>query len=116
LRGEIGECALTDEFEYLVIGAYHMDGQTSGPGLGPAGTAVEQFAFSLKSGDSVTSTEEEDDFSNVFFMSPATPLAMVSPLKAVRDTLSMFQMLKQLRLQEPHGRTSRSSKLPRRSR
>jgi hypothetical protein len=39
--GEIGACALTDEFQWYVIGVYHIEGQT----YGPDGTAVEQFGF-----------------------------------------------------------------------
>lgn len=47
--GSIGACALTDEFEWHVVGAYHLDGQSHGATLGPAGTAVEQFGFVFKS-------------------------------------------------------------------
>ena len=43
--GQIAACALTVEFEFHVVGAYHIDGQTHGPTLGPAGNAVEQFGF-----------------------------------------------------------------------
>ena len=32
----------------LVVGAYHLDGQTHGATLGPDGTAVEQFGFIFK--------------------------------------------------------------------
>ena len=46
--GSIGACALTDEFEWHVVGAYHLDGQTHGATLGPDGTAVEQFGFIFK--------------------------------------------------------------------
>lgn len=46
--GSIGSCALTDEFESHVVAAYHIDGQTHGPQLGPAGTAVEQLGFMFK--------------------------------------------------------------------
>jgi hypothetical protein len=46
--GSILQCALAQEFEWHVIGAYHLDGQTHGADLGPDGTAVEQFAFILK--------------------------------------------------------------------
>jgi hypothetical protein len=45
MLGAIGGCALTDEFEWHVVGALHLDGETHGPELGPDGTAVEQFAF-----------------------------------------------------------------------
>jgi hypothetical protein len=45
--GAIDACAL-DEFEWHVVGAYHIDGQTHGPTLGPDGSAVEQFGFKLK--------------------------------------------------------------------
>ena len=47
-QGSIGACALTDEFEWHVVGAYHIDGQSHGPTLGPDGTAVEQFGFIFK--------------------------------------------------------------------
>jgi hypothetical protein len=43
--GEIGGCALTDEFEWHVAGLYHMDGLSHGSDLGPIGTMAEQFAF-----------------------------------------------------------------------
>lgn len=41
----MGKCPLTDNFEWHVVGAYHMDGNTYGPDLGPIGTSVEQFGF-----------------------------------------------------------------------
>lgn len=47
--GAIGACALTDEFEWHVVGAYHLDGHTHGGQLGPEGTAVEQFGFAFRS-------------------------------------------------------------------
>lgn len=43
--GSIGACAPVDQFEWHVVGAYHIDGETHGPVLGPDGTAVEQFGF-----------------------------------------------------------------------
>lgn len=46
--GEIGACALTDEFEWHVVGLYHSDGKTHGPVRGPEGTHAEQFAFIFK--------------------------------------------------------------------
>jgi len=46
--GSIGACALHDEFEWHVVGAYHIDGESHGPSLGPDGTAVEQFGFIFK--------------------------------------------------------------------
>jgi hypothetical protein len=46
--GEIEACALT-EYEWHVVGAYHIDGRTYGPDLGPDGTAVENFGFIFKS-------------------------------------------------------------------
>ncbi len=46
--GSIGACAPTDQFEWHVVGAYHIDGQSHGPVLGPDGTAVEQFGFIFK--------------------------------------------------------------------
>lgn len=42
---DLGNCPLTDNFEWHVVGAYHLDNQTHGPLLGPDGTAVEQFGF-----------------------------------------------------------------------
>jgi hypothetical protein len=45
--GAIGACGL-DEFEWHVVGAYHIDGQTHGATPGPDGTQVEQFAFIVK--------------------------------------------------------------------
>lgn len=44
----MGQCPLTDNFEWHVVGAYHMDGQTYGGDLGPVGTGVEQFGFIFK--------------------------------------------------------------------
>jgi len=46
--GSIGACALTGQFEWHVVGAYHIDGQSHGASIGPAGTAVEQFGFIFK--------------------------------------------------------------------
>jgi hypothetical protein len=46
--GAIGGCAPTDQFEWHVVGAYHIDGQSHGPVPGPDGTAVEQFGFIFK--------------------------------------------------------------------
>lgn len=46
--GDMGHCALTDEAEWHLVGSYHLDHQTHGPDLGPAGTAVEQFGFIYK--------------------------------------------------------------------
>ncbi len=43
--GEIGNCGLTDQFEWHVVAAYHIDGKTYGADLGPDGTVVEQFGF-----------------------------------------------------------------------
>lgn len=45
--GEIGDCALTDEYEFHVVGAYNLDDQSYGPDFGPEGTAVEQFLFAF---------------------------------------------------------------------
>lgn len=47
--GEIGGCALEDEFEWHVVGLYHSDGQSYGPVRGPEGTRAEQFAFIFRS-------------------------------------------------------------------
>jgi hypothetical protein len=49
--GRIAECALSGEVEWHVVGAYHIDGKTHGPSLGPDGTAVEQFAFIFRGED-----------------------------------------------------------------
>ncbi len=46
--GNIAACPLTEEVEWHVVGAYHIDGKTHGPSLGPDGTAVEQFGFVFK--------------------------------------------------------------------
>jgi hypothetical protein len=48
MMGSIMGCALTEEFEWHVVGAYHIDGQSHGPQMGPDGTAVEQFGFMFK--------------------------------------------------------------------
>ena len=48
LFGSIATCALTGEFEWHVVGAYHIDGQSHGPSPGPEGSAVNQFAFISK--------------------------------------------------------------------
>jgi len=48
MLGDIAPCALTDEYEFHVVGSYHIDGQTYGPDLGPDGTAVEQFGWLFK--------------------------------------------------------------------
>ena len=44
----LGNCPLTENFEWHIVGGYHMDGQTHGPVLGPDGTAIEQFGFIFK--------------------------------------------------------------------
>jgi len=49
--GNIGNCALTDEFEWHVVGSYHIDGKTYGPDLGPDGTVAEQFGFIFKNAE-----------------------------------------------------------------
>lgn len=48
--GTIGNCTLTDEFEWHVVAAYHLDGKTYGPLPGPAGTEVEQVGFIFRNG------------------------------------------------------------------
>ena len=48
MMGTIEACPLTDNFEWHVVGTYHMDGKTYGPDLGPDGTVAEQFAFIFK--------------------------------------------------------------------
>jgi len=48
MMGSIAGCALTGEFEWHVVGAYHIDGHDHGPQLGPDGSAVEQFGFMFK--------------------------------------------------------------------
>jgi hypothetical protein len=45
VMGKLEECALEDELEFHVVCAYHIDGATWGPQLGPNGSAVEQLAF-----------------------------------------------------------------------
>ncbi len=45
MMGSIAGCALTDEVEWHIVGALHMDGQTHGADLGPDGSVVEQFAL-----------------------------------------------------------------------
>lgn len=47
LFGNIGACSLVDDFEWHVVGAYHIDGETYGPLIGPDGTYVEQFGFAF---------------------------------------------------------------------
>jgi len=46
--GDILSCPLTDEIEFHIVGAYHLDSKTWGSNLGPDGTAIEQFAFIFK--------------------------------------------------------------------
>jgi hypothetical protein len=48
MMGSIAACALTEEFEWHVVGAYHIDGHDHGSQLGPDGSAVEQFGFMFK--------------------------------------------------------------------
>ena len=48
MLGTIGACPLTDNFEWHIIGTYHIDGKTYGPDLGPDGTVAEQFGFIFK--------------------------------------------------------------------
>ncbi len=43
-------CILTDEFEFHVVGAIHLDKKTHGSLLGPDGTALEYFAWIHKRG------------------------------------------------------------------
>lgn len=45
---DLGACPLTDNFEWHVVGAYHIDDQSYGPLLGPDGEAIEQFGFIFK--------------------------------------------------------------------
>lgn len=46
--GQIARHPFKEEFEWHVVGLYHMDDKTHGPELGPDGTMVEQFAFVFK--------------------------------------------------------------------
>ncbi|MBC3757426.1 hypothetical protein H7U19_03345 [Hyunsoonleella sp. SJ7] len=46
--GDIKACPLSDEVEFHIVGAYHLDSKTWGADLGPDGTAVEQFGFIFK--------------------------------------------------------------------
>lgn len=43
--GDILSCPITDEVEFHIVGAYHLDSKTWGANLGPEGTVVEQFGF-----------------------------------------------------------------------
>ena len=45
MLGTLAPCALTGEFEWHVVGAYHLDDRSHGVHPGPDGTAVEQFGF-----------------------------------------------------------------------
>lgn len=49
--GSIGDCSLVDNFEWHVVGAYHVDGRTYGGDLGPDGTVAEHFGFIFKNND-----------------------------------------------------------------
>ncbi|MBX2874813.1 MAG: hypothetical protein KTR30_22000 [Saprospiraceae bacterium] len=51
LFGSIGACSLVDNFEWHVAGAYHADGLTYGPIIGPDGTYAEQFGFAFVKGN-----------------------------------------------------------------
>ena len=42
---------LTDNFEWHLVGAYHIDGRVYGPDLGPDGTVAEQFGFIHRNGN-----------------------------------------------------------------
>jgi hypothetical protein len=46
--GTVGGCLATDEFQYRLEGAYHIDGTTYGKTPGPDGVWVEQFAFDFQ--------------------------------------------------------------------
>jgi hypothetical protein len=48
VQGRLHGCALDHEAEIHVVGAYHINGRSYGPDLGPEGAAVEQFAFALR--------------------------------------------------------------------
>ena len=48
MLGKIAKHPRSQEFEWHVVGSYHMDDKTHGPELGPDGTVVEQFAFVFK--------------------------------------------------------------------
>lgn len=52
MKGAIEACPLTGNFEWHIVGTYHIDGKTYGPDLGPDGTVAEQFAFIFKSDNS----------------------------------------------------------------
>ncbi|MCB0618680.1 MAG: hypothetical protein KDC43_15645 [Saprospiraceae bacterium] len=51
LFGSAGACTLTDNFEWHLVGAYHIDGRVYGPDLGPDGTVAEQFGFIHRNGN-----------------------------------------------------------------
>ena len=46
--GNIEPCSIADEYEWHVVGTYHIDGKTYGRDLGPDGTVAEQFGFIFK--------------------------------------------------------------------
>jgi len=48
MLGKISEHPMTEEAEWHLVGAYHIDDKSYGPDLGPDGTVVEQFAFIFK--------------------------------------------------------------------
>ena len=48
VKGKLGDCVLENVREFHVVCAYHIDGATNGPHLGPDGTAVEQLGFMFK--------------------------------------------------------------------
>lgn len=49
--GELSDCPLSEQFEWHVVGTYHLDGRTYGPDLGPDGTVAEQFGFIFQNGN-----------------------------------------------------------------
>lgn len=48
VQGKLADCALESAFEFHVVCAYHIDGATNGPHLGPDGSAVEQLGFMFR--------------------------------------------------------------------
>jgi hypothetical protein len=43
--GQIGPCPATTEFDWLILGVYHLDPFSGGPRPGPLGSGAGQFAF-----------------------------------------------------------------------
>ena len=46
--GDLADCPMINQFEWHVVGTFHIDGKTYGTDLGPDGTVAEQFGFIFK--------------------------------------------------------------------